>query len=285
MTKKPTQTSKEKSKVEKVAKVAPAKTKASPAKKTVAKTPNAKIVAPIKTATPTVASPTKKVAASPKAATTKVASPATTKTTTTKTATPASAKAIAATKAKTSTKTASPASNKNNEPPKKVAYVLCDRCELNYYIPNKNDKFCLVCAAELGYADKSLLIADEEELEKPCPVCKTNILAEDEDICFLCAKEKAKNVVEEEKDWSTDEPEKDTEVLGGGEIEISLELVAEEEEQSDEEDELANVEPLDEEPDDFDFDVNPDDFEGDEDDEFIDEPDEDDGDDDDDDDF
>jgi len=174
--------------------------------------------------------------------------------------------------------------SKKDEPPKKIAYIICDRCELNYYIPSKKDKFCKVCAAELGYADRSLLIADEEELEKPCPMCKTNILAEDEEICFLCVKEKAKIAPEEEKDWSAEEPEKDEEIIGGGEIEISLEGMAEEE-REEEDDDLANVEPLDEEPDDFDFDVDPNDFEGDENEEFVEDEDEEDGEDDEDDEF
>lgn len=139
---------------------------------------------------------------------------------------------------------------------KRPVYVLCPRCELNYI--EKKDKLCNVCKAELGLVDKSILIPDDEELEveRLCPVCHVNYLAEDEDICFLCQKAKEeKEPIESEVD-SWKEFVDDEEKVPEEEIEISLDLVAEDEE----EEEIEAGEPVFKEPDDFEFDVNPDDF-------------------------
>ena len=86
---------------------------------------------------------------------------------------------------------------------KKIAYVLCPRCELNYI--NAKDKYCTVCKAELGLVDPSVLLPDDDEagLEKLCPVCHLNYIGEDEDMCFLCQKERDEREAAEEKDeWA-----------------------------------------------------------------------------------
>lgn len=149
-------------------------------------------------------------------------------------------------------------------------YVLCPRCELNYI--ENTEQYCNVCKAELGLVDKSILIPDDEEMEteKLCPICKANYLNEDEEICFLC--QKTHNAVEkaEEDNWDyTDDDNKDTE----DEMVVSLEMVAEEEEEEEEEDDGKAYK----EPDDFDYNVDPNDYlDDDEDDEDEDEDDDDD---------
>ncbi|HEY8443525.1 MAG TPA: hypothetical protein VIL24_01850 [Clostridia bacterium] len=92
---------------------------------------------------------------------------------------------------------------------KKPEYVLCPRCELNYFIPNKNQKYCTICLAEMNKADPNILIPEDEDsdLEVLCPVCKINYMAPDEEMCFMCAKEHKKEP-EEDVDWDKidDEP-------------------------------------------------------------------------------
>lgn len=71
---------------------------------------------------------------------------------------------------------------------KKVEYIRCPRCELNYI--DKREKLCKVCQSELK-AKGTQTLSDEEALEMGlCPVCKTNYITEDENICTECAKER-----------------------------------------------------------------------------------------------
>ena len=112
---------------------------------------------------------------------------------------------------------------------KKLDYELCPRCELNYFIPNKNQKYCTICLAETKKADPSILIPEDEDgdLEVLCPVCKANYTAPDEEMCFMCVKEHSTKAVEEDVDWDKidDEPTVEDEP-----IEISLTELEEEEE-------------------------------------------------------
>lgn len=140
---------------------------------------------------------------------------------------------------------------------KKPQYELCPRCELNYFIPDKNTQYCDVCMAELRLTDPSILIPDEDsEIEVICPVCKINFMAPDETMCFLCAKEQSDKLAqtEEPEDWLAEEeavePEEEP-------IEISLSELEEEEledeEFDDNDNEPADLFGLDDE-DDFDED-------------------------------
>ena len=110
-------------------------------------------------------------------------------------------------------------------------YILCPRCEINYI--DKRDKYCAVCKAEMGIGDPSILLPDEEEEQgdRLCPVCHVNLLGEDEEI-----------------------PDGMQEIL-----------IDEEEEE--EEDDFDDIETVSDEPDDFDYNVDPSDFEQDEEDE------------------
>lgn len=147
---------------------------------------------------------------------------------------------------------------------KKPVYILCPRCELNYI--NKKDKHCNVCKAEMGLLDPSILIPDEEEagIEKLCPVCHVNYIGEDEELCFLCEKEKVEKVeVEEPDDAWINFVDEVPEAVSPEEMEISLSELAEEE-NGDEDDEFADKYA---EPDDFDYDVDPNDYLEDDDDE------------------
>ena len=142
----------------------------------------------------------------------------------------------------------------------KPVYVLCPRCELNYI--KSTEKLCDVCKVEMGLLEKSFLIADEDleaESGKLCPVCHANYIGEDEEMCFVCQKEKdAKEQAEEseEDNWTYVEEEEE---IPPEEMEISLELTAEEEDEE-EEDELFDENAY-KEVDDFNYDVDPKDFE------------------------
>ncbi len=67
---------------------------------------------------------------------------------------------------------------------KKPIYIRCPRCELNYI--EKKDKLCSVCKAELS-ANKDAFVNDLD-LEL-CPICKTNYIQPDEIMCATCLKE------------------------------------------------------------------------------------------------
>lgn len=144
---------------------------------------------------------------------------------------------------------------------KKPVYTLCPRCELNYI--KSTEELCDVCKVEMGLLEKSFLIQEDEleaESGKLCPVCHANYIGEDEEICFVCRKEKeAKEHAEEpeeEDDWTYVEEEEE---LPPEEMMISLELTAEEENEEEEDDTFD--ENAYKEADDFNYDVDPSDFE------------------------
>lgn len=72
---------------------------------------------------------------------------------------------------------------------KKVEYIKCPRCELNYIL--KKDKYCEVCKQEMkaGAVDEYELEELEEGVEL-CPICKVNYLNDGETICAYCQEEK-----------------------------------------------------------------------------------------------
>lgn len=72
---------------------------------------------------------------------------------------------------------------------KKVAYIRCPRCELNFI--QKKDKYCAVCKAEMS-ANKEDFI-DDLDLDL-CPICKTNYIQSDEVMCQSCLKERGNDV-------------------------------------------------------------------------------------------
>ena len=142
-------------------------------------------------------------------------------------------------------------------------YVLCPRCEINYI--DKRDKYCAVCKAELGIGDPSILLPDEDEAqeERICPLCRVNLLDEDEEVCIECKKdleEKGKEVRETPdedednmNDWEPFDDEEEEEIPDG-----MQEILIDEEEEEEEEEE--DIESVSDDPDDFDFDVDPNDF-------------------------
>lgn len=144
-------------------------------------------------------------------------------------------------------------------------YILCPRCEINYI--DKKDKYCAVCKAELGMGDPSILLPDEDEEqgERVCPICRVNLLAEDEDICIECKKEREQKEKESSEvsddednpaDWEPFADEDEEEIPDG-----MQEILIDDEDEEEEEDEI--VESVSDEPDDFDFDIDPNDFEAD----------------------
>lgn len=123
--------------------------------------------------------------------------------------------------------------------------------------------------------DRGILIPDDEEvgIERLCPVCHVNYLEDDEDVCFMCAKEREEKAAqsEEREDFSEEDlpaqdEDEDLDIIPLSELE--------DEESAQDEDEDDEYEGS-KEPDDFDYDVDPDDFEDDEDEDEDDEYDED----------
>lgn len=153
-------------------------------------------------------------------------------------------------------------------------YVLCPRCELNYMLDT--EKYCDVCKAELKLGPQLIFAVDDEAEtgEKLCPVCKRNYISDDEDMCEQCRDDHKYDTVPDDIDIDKDEEWRnyldDDEKDMPQEDEISFSQLADEEKgdelfQEDEEDDVA--ETPDDEPDDFDVDIDEKDFEDDEEDE------------------
>ena len=118
---------------------------------------------------------------------------------------------------------------------KKPQYVLCPRCELNYFMPEKKQAYCAICLAELGEGDPSILIPDDDNIgETLCPVCKANFMLPGETMCFLCAKE-SDRLVESEDDSELSENWADIEYDDPDLDVIPLEMLEEEEAAEDDE--------------------------------------------------
>ncbi|MDR3318315.1 MAG: hypothetical protein LBS99_02650 [Clostridiales bacterium] len=153
---------------------------------------------------------------------------------------------------------------KNNKP----EYIICPRCELNYIPNERKRKCCDVCLAELNLVDPIILIPDEDaELEVLCPQCKINFMSPEEEVCFLCAKERMAREAEDNiDDWNyiDEEPA----IVEEDPIEISLSELAEQEaEEDDFAEEPADPEDEFEELDEDDIEFNDDEDYEDEDDE------------------
>ncbi len=67
----------------------------------------------------------------------------------------------------------------------KNVYKRCPRCELNYI--KKGEEYCSVCINEMNSRNDSLNCDVELEL---CPICKINYINEDEIMCASCAAER-----------------------------------------------------------------------------------------------
>lgn len=157
--------------------------------------------------------------------------------------------------------------DKNTEKDVRPVYILCPRCEINYI--DKKEKYCAVCKAELGMGDPSILLPDEDEEQdgRVCPICHVNLLAEDEEICIVCKKELDEKEKESREVSEDDDNPADWEPFADDEEEEIPEgmhefLGDDDEEEEEEEDEF--VETVSDEPDDFDFNIDPNDFEEDE---------------------
>ncbi len=161
---------------------------------------------------------------------------------------------------------------------KKVMYIRCPRCELNY-IPKK-EKFCSVCKKEMqvGGGDDF----DDLDLEL-CPICKTNYIQPDMVMCQTCYNERLNdpNFREgDDNDWeqyinrddSDELDENQNEEIGDYASVKMLDLDDEEDEIDDEFDDDLDVISDDEKDDSFDdefedeFDDDDDDFDDDDDD-------------------
>lgn len=68
---------------------------------------------------------------------------------------------------------------------KKVTYIRCPRCELNYI--TKDEKFCSICKQEMLVGGGETV--DEEDLEL-CPICKSNYIQPDDLMCPNCFAER-----------------------------------------------------------------------------------------------
>jgi hypothetical protein len=147
-------------------------------------------------------------------------------------------------------------------------YIKCPRCELNYI--KEDQEYCDVCKAELKKGPQLLFaIDDEEEQEEAmdlCPKCHQHYLKEGERYCQSCLKameiEETKAEDENDESWKEfldDEAEEEEE----SEEMLSLSKLVEEEGDElfdDEEEEEIELHQNDE-PDDFNYDVDESDFE------------------------
>ncbi len=90
---------------------------------------------------------------------------------------------------------------------KKVSYIKCPRCELNYI--KSTDRYCPVCMAELKLAGEVFEhFEDEDELDL-CPICGQNFISPDQKCCEECAKGKEEDF--EEDDELISKPDDDEE--------------------------------------------------------------------------
>lgn len=150
-------------------------------------------------------------------------------------------------------------------------YVLCPRCELNYM--QDGEEYCDVCKAELKMGPQLIFTDDEDEAagEKLCPICKRNMIGEDEDMCEQCRDSRKYDSepddvdVESDDEWRNylDDDEKDMPEDDGV---ISFSQLADEEKsdelfKDDDEEEEEETEYFDDEPDDFDVEIDEKDFE------------------------
>ena len=149
-------------------------------------------------------------------------------------------------------------------------YVLCPRCELNYM--QDGEEYCDVCKAELKMGPQLIFTDDEDEAagEKLCPICKRNMIGEDEDMCEQCRDSRKYDSepddvdVESDDEWRNylDDDEKDMPEDDGV---ISFSQLADEEKSDelfkDDEEEEEEPEYFDDEPDDFDVEIDEKDFE------------------------
>lgn len=89
---------------------------------------------------------------------------------------------------------------------KKVSYIKCPRCELNYI--KSTERYCPVCMAELKLAGEAFEhFEDEDELEL-CPICGQNFISPDQKCCEECARGRCEDEDDEEDDrFSDTEPE------------------------------------------------------------------------------
>lgn len=72
---------------------------------------------------------------------------------------------------------------------KKVTYIRCPRCELNYI--TKKEKVCSVCKQEMQVGGGEDI--DELDMEL-CPICRVNYIQPDEVMCASCYAERANDV-------------------------------------------------------------------------------------------
>ena len=83
---------------------------------------------------------------------------------------------------------------------KKITYIRCPRCELNYI--DKKEKFCSVCKQEMQVGGGEEF--DELDLEL-CPICKTNYIQPDEVMCASCIAERGSDPDKDDDDWNEDD--------------------------------------------------------------------------------
>ena len=166
-------------------------------------------------------------------------------------------------------------------------YVLCPRCELNYM--QEGEEYCDVCKAELKLGPQLIFAVDDEEEnsdEKLCPYCKRTYIAEDEDMCEQCREERkyadapSDDIdIDKDEEWRNYLADDDKDIVPEDDI-ISFSQLEDEEKNDeffrDDEEDYDDVEVIDDEPDDFDIEIDERDFEDTEEDEEDEEDDEDD---------
>ena len=129
---------------------------------------------------------------------------------------------------------------------KKITYIRCPRCELNYI--DKDEKLCSVCKQEMQVGGGEDF--DELDLEL-CPICKTNYIQPDEIMCSSCLAER------------TSDPNYDPNSADDWDAYINRDNEEELDDDNEDIDELSNVKGMGIDDDDTDdLDLDDDDIEG-----------------------
>ena len=125
---------------------------------------------------------------------------------------------------------------------KKIEFIRCPRCELNYI--NKNDGVCSVCKKEMegAYSKGDDSEIDDLSAMEICPICKTNYIREDEDCCASCKSEQELDNdrdIDIDSDWNESDDDDMIEMDSDDELGEMVNTI------DIEEDDLSNLDDLD----------------------------------------
>ena len=127
-------------------------------------------------------------------------------------------------------------------------FILCPRCELNYI--QEDEEYCKICKAELGLIDPNevFLPEDDEVSEgKLCPICRNNYIEGDEEMCQMCKREKEEKIAAEKAEEESINNWRDEEAIVDDDDDFNYDVdpndfLGDEEEEEEEEEEDEDLE-------------------------------------------